>query len=126
MVVNVKNFIRNIMNEELQNYMNEDKPIDYDVTSIRSSMNEVYTGGNQFTNREKCDAPEAYEAIVRQIFRSLEECKDEMAEEFEDLVDVKFEVNSSYIYADELLSPIIVDKEDALQELENIKFDLTK
>lgn len=114
------------MLEPLQNYMDPENPIDYDVTGIRASLHEVYKDTKKFNLEEKCDAPEAYEALVSNIYDNLEDFNKDLAEEFEDLVDINFNIHNSYIYTDELLSPIVLSKENAIQDLENIKYDLVK
>lgn len=114
------------MQEPLQNYMDVDKPIDYDVTGIRESLHEVYKASQKFNLEDKCDAPEAYEALVENIYENLEDFNKDLAEEFEDLVDINFNIHNSYIYTDELLSPIVLTKEDVVQDMESIKYDLVK
>jgi hypothetical protein len=47
-----------------------------------------------------------------------------LSDEFEDLVDVNMNIATSYIFADELLSPIPFSKENALEDITSIKYDL--
>lgn len=125
LIENFKLFIKNIVDEPLQNYMNEDKPVDFDVTGIRESLDQLYKDTKKFNLEEKCDAPEAYEALVTNIYENVEDSK-ELGGEFEDLVDIKFNINNSYIYVNELLSPIVLTKDDAFKDIEHIKYDLIK
>jgi uncharacterized UBP type Zn finger protein len=120
----LKELFYNIETEDLDKFNDPNNPIDYDVISIRASLDEAYSESKEFELDRKWDAPEAYEALISQIYNSLKLFNKSLSDEFEDLVDVNMNIATSYIFADELLSPIPFSKENALEDITSIKYDL--
>lgn len=121
MIYNIKLFIRQILSEEDARFHDKDNPIDFDILNLRNSLDQVYSDGNQFEFNEKGDACEAYEAIISQIYENLDDFDEEIAEKFSKLVDVHSKINTSYIYADELLSPIPFSKQSAIEDINELE-----
>jgi hypothetical protein len=120
----LKLLINNAANEDFDKFNDPNSPIDYDIISIRVSLDDAYSESKQFELDKKWDAPEAYEALISQIYSNLKDFNKDLSEEFEDLVDVNMNISTSYIFADELLSPIPFSKTSALEDINNIKYDL--
>lgn len=120
----LKLLINNAANEDFDKFNDPNNPIDYDIISIRVSLDDAYSESKQFELDRKWDAPEAYEALISQIYSNLKNFNKDLSEEFEDLVDVNMNISTSYIFADELLSPIPFSKASALEDINSIKYDL--